>query len=266
MSSPKNTHAALTSADLEAKIDRLRRAEEDVRRLQDELIDDAASDRAVTLAALKEAIVEGLGEGEGVEASIALVPIVEVLAELEGPDVCDLLVDAMGSDDPETRHTAGKALEDLAFERYKEVAQAIERAVERLPATHHALRELPFTLAEVGEPGMPRALRGYLAHREGDVVAGAIESLAMAGDPAAIAELRKLMKDPRTVMLTDEGDGGEQVSIGMLASEAIALLSEGEPQRGGPPPAPPRDRKPAHEPPRRPGGGSGAQQRPTKRR
>ncbi len=265
MSSPTITHATLTSADLEAKIDRLRRAEEEVRRLQDELIDDAAHDRAVTLAALKEAVIEGLGEGEGVEAAIALVPIVEVLAELEGPDVCDLLVDAMGSDDPETRHTAGKALEDLAFERYKEVAQAIERAVERLPATHHALRELPFTLAEVGEPGMPRALRGYLAHREGDVVAGAIEALAMAGDPAAISELRKLMKDPRTVVLTDEGDGAEQVSIGMLASEAIALLSEGEPQRGGPPQGPPRDRKPANEQ-RRPSGGSGAQQRPNKRR
>jgi HEAT repeat protein len=259
------TPTPLTTADLESKIDRLRRAEEEVRRLQDELIDDAAADRAKTIAALKEAVAEGLGEGDGVEAAIALVPIVEVLAELDGPDVCDLLVDAMGSDDPETRHTAGKALEDLAFERYKEVAQAIERAVERLPATHHALRELPFTLAEVGEPGMPRALRGYLAHKEGDVVAGAIEALAMAGDPAAIGELRKLVKDPRTVVLTDEGEGAEQVSIGMLASEAVALLSEGEPPRGAPPQRPQGERRQG-PPPQRPQGDRNAHARPNKRR
>ena len=47
-------------------IEKMQRAEEDVRRLQDELLDATGNDRKATLAALQEAVLEGLGEGEGV--------------------------------------------------------------------------------------------------------------------------------------------------------------------------------------------------------
>jgi HEAT repeat protein len=255
-------HDRVTAELLEAKIDRLRRAEEEVRRLQDELIDDAEVDRALTFAALREAVLEGLGEGEGVEAAISLVPILEVLGELEGADVCDLLIDAMGSDEPESRTTAAGALEELAFDRFKEVAQAIERAATRLPASSHALRDLPFVIAEIGEPGLARALKGFLAHKEGDVVAAAIEALAMSGDPASIAELRKLVKDPRMVMLVEEGTVGEQASVGMLAAQAIELLSEGD----EPPPPPPRRAPEAAKPAGRSPNAGGAKPRPAGKR
>jgi HEAT repeat protein len=247
---------AVTAEDITKKIEQLQRAEEDVRRLQDELIDAAAFTRRETLAAMREAITEGLGEGEGVEASIALVPLAEVLGELEGPEVCDLLVDVLSSEEPEVRLCAGRALQDLAFDRFKEVAEATERAATRLPHDSHALRELPFVIAEVGEPGAPKILRGYLAHKDPEVVASAIEALAAAGDPSAVVELRKLSRDPRTVQIEDEGAEG-QVSIGALAQEALSIL-EGTPSPASAPPQhPPRnDRHDAR------GGGGGDRRGP----
>lgn len=224
------------ASEIESRIEKLQRAEEEVRRLQDELIEGASSARAATLAALREAVLEGLGHGEGPEAAASLVPIAEILGELDGPEVCDLLIDLLGSDEPEVRFTAGRALQDLAFDRFKEVAEATERAVKRVPRDSEALRELPYVVAEVGEPGVPKILRGYLGHPDGDVVAAAIEALAALGDPAAVPELRKLARDPRTVQL-DDGDGDTQSSIGVLAQEAIEMIDEGN----APPTPPQRD-------------------------
>ncbi len=249
-----------TEERIRATIEKMQRAEEEVRRLQDELLDSMESDRKATLAALHEAVVEGLGEGEGVEAAIALVPVAEVLGELEGPEVCDLLVDVLGSDEPEVRFTAGRALQDLAFDRYKEVAEAIERAATRLAADHHALRELPYVIAEVGEPGAPRVLGRYLSHSDPEVVAAAIEALASIGDPAALSPLEKLVRDGRTVQIED--DGGTQVSLGTLAQEAIEMIRAADdeddaPPRRGPPgqrPEPPRRPQPPANPQRNPGG------------
>jgi HEAT repeat protein len=225
--------------EIESKIEQLQRAEEEVRRLQDELIDEAESARAPVLAALREAITEALGHGEGPEAAAALVPLAEVLGELEGPEVCDLLIDVLGSDEPEVRFVAGRALQDLAFDRFKEVAEAAERAIKRLPRDSHALRELPFVVAEVGEPGVPRILRGWLQHADGEVVASAIEALAALGDPAALGDLRRLTKDPRTVMI-DDAEEGTQAAIGALAEEAIMMIEESSP--------PPQQRRPDPRP------------------
>jgi hypothetical protein len=229
-----------TAEEIEKKIEQLQRAEEEVRRLQDELIEDAEAARGPVLAALKEAVLEGLGHGEGPEAAAALVPITEVLGELEGPDVCDALIDVLGSDEPEVRFVAGRALQDLAFDRFKEVAEAAERAIKRLPGDNFALRELPFVVAEVAEPGVPKILRGWLAHKSAEVVAAAIESLAALGDPAAIPELRKLVRDPRTVMLDDDAEEGTQAAIGALADEAIAMIEETSP--------PPQQQQPQQQP------------------
>lgn len=233
------------AGEIESRIEKLQRAEEEVRRLQDELIEGAESARAATLNAMREAVLEGLGHGEGAEAAAALVPLAEVLGELDGPEVCDLLIDLLGSDEPEVRFTAGRALQDLAFDRFKEVAEATERAIKRLPRDNEALRELPYVVAEVGEPGVPKIVRGYLAHAEADVVAAAIEALAALGDPAAIPELKKLTRDPRTVQL-DDADGDSQSSIGVLAGEAIDMIQEGS--------APEQQPKPPQRDPRGSGG------------
>lgn len=240
------------AGDIETKIEKLQRAEEEVRRLQDELIEAAEATRPALIAALREAVTEGLGSGEGPEAAAELVPIAEVLGELDGPEVADLLINLLGSEEPEVRFTAGRALQDLAFDRFKEVAEATERAIKRLPVNNQALRELPYVVAEVGEPGVPKILRGYLASPDAEVVSAAIEALAALGDPAAIPELRKLGRDTRTVQIDDD-EADAQASIGTLSQEAISMIEEsggGAPaprqggggpsprQGGGPPPLP----------------------------
>lgn len=177
------------------------------------------------------------------EASVQLVRLALLLGDLEGPEVVDLLVDILGGVSPEARIAAGEALEGLAFDRFKEVALGIERALERLPKTSPALTELPFLLAEVGEPGCAKLLGRFLQHGEAEVVASAIEALAELGDPAGIPLLAKLEKDGRQVQLDDE-EGGERVAIADLAHEAKEILEELAGDASPPPPAPPPQRKP----------------------
>src|SRR5205085_4386337 len=119
---------------------------------------------------------------------------------------------------PEGRVSAGEALESLAFERFKEVALGIERALGRLSKGSPALTELPFLLAEVGEPGCTKLLGRFLKHEDPEAVAAAIEAMAELGDPAAIPLLAPLVKDSLQVQIDDE-DGGERVAIGDLARE-----------------------------------------------
>src|SRR5205085_5458536 len=98
---------------------------------------------------------------------------------------------------PEGRVSAGEALESLAFERFKEVALGIERALGRLSKGSPALTELPFLLAEVGEPGCTKLLGRFLKHEDPEAVAAAIEAMAELGDPAATPFLASLQEHSR---------------------------------------------------------------------
>lgn len=203
-------------------------AERAVRRLHDELASRPAGELLDPLGA---ALAAALKEPNEDEASLRLVRIAALLGEHEGPRVVDALVDVLSSEHPEARRAAGEELEALAFERFKEVAGGVERALKRLPVGSPALPELPYILAEVPEPGVTKLLGQFLAHKDPDAVAAAIETLAELGDPSAIKLLEPLAHDDRTVELAD--DGGEttsQATIGELANEAIELLQsfEGE--------------------------------------
>jgi HEAT repeat protein len=175
-------------------------------------------------SATKEALALATSNEE--ESSLRLARVAVLLGDLEGGEVVDLLVDILGSDSPEARVQAGEALEGLAFDRFKEVALGIERAVDRLPPGSPALTELPFLLAEVGEPGCVRLLGRFLKHADPEAVAAAIEALAELGDPAAIPLLAPLEKDPRQVQLDEEDGEGERVGLGDLAFEAREILEE----------------------------------------
>jgi HEAT repeat protein len=179
--------------------------------------------RAATKAAL------ALGDDDGGEATLRLVRLAHLLGDLEGAEVVDLLVDVLGGMSPEARIAAGEALEGLAYDRFKEVAMGIERALERLPKNNPALSELPFLLAEVAEPGCAKLISRFLENPDAEVVASAIEALAELGDPAAIPFLSKLERDGRQVQLDEEEGGGggtERVSIADLAHEAKEILEE----------------------------------------
>jgi HEAT repeat protein len=203
-------------------------AERNVRRLHDELSSLPPND---LLDALSVALSAAMREPNEDEASLRLTRIASLLGEHEGPRVVDALIDVLSSDHPEARKAAGEEIEGLAYERFKEVAGGVERALKRLPVGSPALPELPYILAEVPEPGVTRLLGQFLTHADPDAVAAAIEALAEMGDPEAIKLIEPLVDDPRTVELADDGsDSTSEASIGELATEAIELLHsfEGE--------------------------------------
>ena len=169
------------------------------------------------------------------EAALRLVRLASVLGELEGPRAVDLLVDILGSEEPEARNAAGEALSDLAFDRFKEVALGVERALGRLPIGSPALLELPYLLAEIGEPGVRKLLGRFLAHADPEAVAAAIEAIVDMGDAGAAPLLGPLTGDARQVSLEDdEGEEGT-VTVGELAREAVKLLAEMEGDDAGEP-------------------------------
>src|SRR5579862_2831515 len=130
-----------TNEDLLPLIEDLYAAERAVRGLHARI---AGHKPEAQLAALASATAEALKIDEEEESSVRLVRLAELLGKLEGPKAADLLIDILGTDSLEARRSAGEALEDLAFDRFKELALAVERALERLPLGHAALTELPF--------------------------------------------------------------------------------------------------------------------------
>ena len=218
-----------TSHDVTTKLKTLFDAERTVRRLHGELIHEKGRDDGSALVtALKSEVASSLAlpEKEAGEAALRLTRIAVLLGELHGPAAVDTLIDILACDEPEARHAAGEALQDVAFDRFKEVALGIERALERLPVGSPALSELPYMLAEVPEPGAMKLLGLFLKHRDPEAVAAAIEALVEVGDPSATTMLAPLEKDARQVQL-DEEDGAEApVAIGDLATEARQLLAE----------------------------------------
>jgi hypothetical protein len=168
------------------------------------------------------------------EQALRLTRIASLLGDLHGAAVVDLLIDLLGDGEPEARHAAGEALEGLAYDRFKEVALGVERALDRLPAGSPALSELPYLIAEIPEPGAAKLLGRFLRHPDPEAVAAAIEALVEVGDPSVASLLAPLERDTRVVQLEDdEGEEGK-VTIGELAKEARELLAEIE----GPRPAP----------------------------
>ena len=213
---------------LAATLDALFDAERAVRHAHVEIVD---SDPKTLVPLLEKALRAAMSNDDEDERALRLVRIAAVLGELEGPKPIDLLIDILGCEDPEARHSAGVALEDLAYDRFKEVALGVERALERLPNGNLALAELPYLLADIPEGGAVKLLGRFLAHRDPEAVAGAIEALVEIGDPGAATLLEPLEKDTRTVQLEDdEGEDG-QVTIGELATEARQLLGPDEPGR-----------------------------------
>jgi hypothetical protein len=230
------TSAPTTPADLARLVEDLYAAERSVRALHARIGD---ADEKDQLAVLAKATEEALGLDDGEEASVRLVRLAELLGDLEGPKAADLLIDILGTDSLEARRSAGEALEDLAFDRFMELALAVERALERLPLGHAALTELPFLLSEVPEPGVRRLLGRFLAHKDPEAVAATIEAIVDHVDVSAADLLVPLEKDTRTVDMEDEEGAEGRVTIGELATEARSLLAELHNAEAHPAPPPP---------------------------
>lgn len=198
-------------------------AERTVRSIHVRLADEATD---ALLSAITPEVKSALENDDEEESALRLVRLAHLLGDMEGEKPVDLLIDILDGDSVEARVVAGEALEGIAFDRFKEVALGIERALARLPGDSVALQELPFLLAEVGEPGCTKLLGRFLQHADADVVASGIEALVELGDPAAIPMLAKLARDPRQVQLEEEEGEGERVGLGELAHEASELLAD----------------------------------------
>lgn len=209
-----------------ANVEALFDAERAARHAHEELAQD---EPARIVPVLEQAYRDAVKLDDEDEASLRLACIAELLGEMEGPRVVDLLVDILGCEDSEARRVAGEALSGLAFDRFKEVALGVERALTRLPAGNPALAELPYLLAEVPEPGVTKLLARFLGHGDPTAVASAIEALVEIGDPSALPLLEPLAGDTRRVELEDEGGTEGDASIAELVSEARSLLAKGAP-------------------------------------
>jgi HEAT repeat protein len=212
----------MQEGDLAATLASLFEAERAARVARDRLVE---ADPVHAVPVLERAYLEALSLDDEDESSLRLEEIAVILGELHGARAVDLLIDILGHEDPDARRAAGEALSGIAFERFKEVALGVERALDRLPAGSLALAELPYLLAEVPEPGVMKLLARFLAHRDADAVASAIEALVAAGDPGAIPLLEPLTGDRRRVQLQDDGGTESDASIGELAAEARTLLA-----------------------------------------
>lgn len=214
----------MPEGDLAATLTALFNAHRAARTAHDKLTD---ADPSAVVPILERAYAEAGKLDDEDEALLRYDVIAEVLGELSGPRAVDLLIEILGREEPEARHAAGEALTEIAFERFKEVALGIERALSRLSPGNPALAELPYLLAEIPEPGVPKLLARFLAHSDADAVASAIEALVEAGDPGNAPLLDPLLNDARRVQLQDDGGTESDASLGELATEGRALLLGG---------------------------------------
>lgn len=184
----------------------------------------SAPDADELARALERATEQALAAGDSAESAARLTRLADLCAQAQGPRTADTLLQILNHSAPEVRVAAGEALRDFAYDRYAEVARAIERAFER-KLEGPALSEVPWILAEVGEPSAVPLIGRCLAHPDVEVVASGIEALAELGDPAAAPMLERLVRDKRVVQL-EEGEASYTTTVGELASEALGELEE----------------------------------------
>ena len=199
-------------------------AERQVRQAHDELAERAREERVALMVEIRSAVGEAADIDDEDEASLRLVCAARLLGELDGADVVDALIDILDVESAEARNEAGEQLQALAFERFKEVALGIERALSRFGKGSFALVELPYILVDIPEGGVVKLLGQFLKHPDADAVGAALEALVEVGDPAAIKLLMPLRNDQRISRMGEDDQLQAEVAIGTLVEEAIDYL------------------------------------------
>jgi len=208
----------------EQHLEAIFRAERELREAEARLLD--TRDKNILANLLARATTDALQLNDREEASMRLGRLADLCAQVPGPQMVDTLIAILDDDDETVRVTAGEALLDVGYDRYAEVARGIERVLER-KHTGVSMTELPWILAEIGEPSALVLIKKFLASDDGEVCASALEALVSLGDPAGADALDGLVDDPREVTVddSDDDDGdGIRTTIGQLAREAIEEL------------------------------------------
>lgn len=160
---------------------------------------------------------------ESEDGEMMLVRIADLAAQVEGPGAVAILLDILDHESTNVRAEAGEALLDVAFERFKEVAMAIEKALDQ-KREGLAMEELPYVLIEVHDPDPMPLIARFLTHPKAEIVASAVEAIVERADPAAISQLKKLRGDRREVTMPELED--EKVTLGDLVEDALAFFEE----------------------------------------
>jgi len=208
----------------EQHLEAIFRAERELREAEARLLD--TRDKNILANLLARATTDALQLNDREEASMRLGRLADLCAQVPGPQMVDTLIAILDDDDETVRVTAGEALLDVGYDRYAEVARGIERVLER-KHTGVSMTELPWILAEIGEPSALALIKKFLASDDGEICASALEALVSLGDPAGADALDGLVDDAREVTVddSDDDDGdGIRTTIGQLAREAIEEL------------------------------------------
>lgn len=160
---------------------------------------------------------------DGDEAVLRLRRLATLLGAVDGQETADALVRVLASEDPGVRQIAGEELEERAYDRYAEFARAVDRSLDK-GTDVNALLELPYIIAQVGEPSALLLLRRFLAHPDAEVAAEAIGAMVELGDAEAVRTLKNYVGDQRVVSIADDGDDESQATLGELARDAIEAL------------------------------------------
>ena len=171
---------------------------------------------------LSAAVKEAGGLDDEDERIGRLRRLADLAAQVPSPKAVDILLEILDSDEPVVRTEAGEALLDFAYRRFKDVATAVEAALDA-GADGPGMQELPFVLAEVRDPDPLALIVRFLAHPDAAVVAAALEALAHFGDPAAIPAIEPLLEDERETQLPDLDDA--PVKLAEVAEAALEELS-----------------------------------------
>ncbi|MCB9593302.1 MAG: HEAT repeat domain-containing protein [Sandaracinaceae bacterium] len=193
-------------------------ADRTARDAEEELLGEPSDELAPQLVG---AVEEALALDDDEEAELRLRRLADLCAQVPGPKMADTLLKILDHPEPTIRAEAGEALLDVAFERFKEVARAVERALDR---DHQGLsmQELPFVLTEIRDPDPLPLVARFLSHPDATVVAAGIEAMAAYGDPGAAKYLEPMLEDEREATLEDVDEGPTQ--IGELAAAALEEL------------------------------------------
>lgn len=208
----------------EQNLEAIFRADHELREAEARLLDTRDKNSLANL--LARATADALALNDRAEASLRLGRLADLCAQVPGPQMVDTLIAILDDEDETVRVTAGEALLDVGYDRYAEVARGIERVLER-KHTGVSMTELPWILAEIGEPSALALIKKFLACEDGEICASALEALVSLGDPAGADALDGLVDDPREVTVddSDDEDGeGIRTTIGQLAREAIEEL------------------------------------------
>jgi HEAT repeat protein len=206
---------------LPSQLEAIFEAERALRRAESALLQGDAQQLTALLTA---AVADAKSQDDPDEAELRLTRLADLCAQVPGEPMVQALIDILDEELPSVRVQAAEALVDVAYDRYAEVARAIERTIGS-GASGPAMQELPFIIAEIAEPSAVGLIGRFLNHAEGEVVAAGIEALTRLGDPSAVPALKKLLKDERVVTI-DEGDEELTSTVGELAEEAVMTLAE----------------------------------------